>query len=71
MAMSKFGCSNEYKVFKRSHYVMLYSFVFTFIINPSCCFTCCIEIQKDIETHADHGTHKGMMNILLLINAVI
>jgi hypothetical protein len=39
---------------------MKYSFVFTSIINPSCCFTCCIEIQGDIEAHVECGIHKGM-----------
>jgi hypothetical protein len=58
--------SNEYKLFKRSHYVMQYSFVFTSIINPSCCFACCIEIRKDIEAHVDHGIHKGMHEHLVV-----
>jgi hypothetical protein len=35
---------DKYKVFKISHYVMQYSFVFTSIINPSYCFVCYIEI---------------------------
>ncbi len=45
---------DEYKVFKRSVCVMQYSLVFTFIINPCCCFTCCVKIRGDIEACSQH-----------------